>query len=380
MSLHVEAVSGRRGLADFIAVPWHVYADDPCWVPPLKMERRDAFAAKHPFFRHARWQPFVAYRDGMPVGRISAQIDDLYQQRHDPKGAFFGCFEADPEADVIDGLLGAAERWAGDEGCERILGPFNLGINQEVGVLVEGFDTPPYFLMGHGRRYYAPALLERGYRQATRMLAYGMRIVFETPPIMESMLKYIRKRATVRRLDRKNLDAELELLRDIFNDAWSENWKFVPWTPEEFRAVGREIMLLVPDDFVQIVEIDGHAAAFIVMIPNLNEAIADLNGRLLPFGWAKLLWRIKFRFPASGRVPLMGVRQRYQQTRLGAGLAMLCIDSIRGPSERAGLEDAELSWILEDNHGMRSIMESIGGAVTKTYAMFEKSLVARGTP
>jgi hypothetical protein len=375
MALRIEAVSGKGGMADFIEVPWRVYADDPMWVPPLKMERRDAMSSKHPFFQHARWQPFVAYQDDAPVGRISAQIDELYQQRHDPRGGFFGCFESVADTDVVDGLLNAAERWVLGEGCERTLGPFSLGINQEVGILLDGFETPPFFMMGHGRRYYERALLERGYQAATRMLAYGMQIVFDTPPVMEAMLKYTRKRATVRPLNRKNLDQELELLRDIFNDAWQDNWKFVPWTRDEFTAVGREIMLLVPDDFAQIVEVDGEPAAFIVMIPNLNEAIADLNGRLLPFGWAKLLWRIKVRYPTSGRVPLMGVRQSYQHSRLGAGLAMTCIDAVREPSARAGLQSAELSWILEDNKGMRSIMESIGGKVTKTYGMFEKSLV-----
>jgi hypothetical protein len=179
---------------------------------------------------------------------------------------------------------------------------------------------------------------------------------------------------TMRTLDRRKLVEELELLRDIFNDAWSENWKFVPWTPSEFLAVGKEMMMLIPPDFVQIAEVDGEPAAFIVMLPNLNEAIGDLDGRLLPFGWAKLLWRIKVRYPKSGRVPLMGVRRRFHHTRLGPGLAMFCISALREPSHRAGLERAELSWILEDNQGMRSILETVGGEVTRTYAMFEKSL------
>ncbi len=370
----MAAVSGRRGIADFVAVPWHVYADDPCWVPPLKLERKGALSPKHPFFEHARWQPFVAYRDGRPVGRISAQVDQLYQKYHDPKGAFFGCFEAPPDEQVMDALVQAAERWAREQGCERLTGPFNLGINQEVGILVQGFESPPYFLMGHGKPYYAPALLQRGFAEATRMLAYEMPIVFDTPPLMATMLGYVRKRARIRPLNRQRVDEELEVLRDIFNDAWANNWKFVPWTRAEFHAVGREILLLVPDDFLQIAEVDGQPAAFIVMIPNLNEIIGDLDGRLLPFGWAKLLWRLKVRYPTSGRVPLMGVRRQFQHTRLGAGLAMFCIDALRKPSEHAGLERSELSWILEDNKGMRTILEAIGAVVTKTYAMFDKAL------
>jgi hypothetical protein len=234
-------------------------------------------------------------------------------------------------------------------------------------------------MMGHGRRYYREALLSRGYAEVQRMLAYEMPILFERPRLMNVMLKQMAKRVTMRILDRKNLEAELEVLREIFNDAWSENWKFVPWTSEEFQAVGKEIMMLVPKDLVQIAEVDGEPAAFLVMIPNLNEVIGDLDGRLLPFGWAKLLWRIKVRYPTTGRVPLMGVRSKFQNTRLGAGLAMCCISAVREPSHEAGLQRAELSWILEDNHGMRSIMEAVGGEVTKTYAMFEKTL-AGGTP
>lgn len=374
MAVRIEAVQGKRGLDDFISAPWNVYADDPNWVPPLKFERREALSAKHPFFQHARWQPFVAYQGSQPVGRMSVQIDELYQQRHDSQGGFFGMFECIDDAAAIDGLLEAGERWLAEQGCSRVVGPFNLNVNQEVGLLVDGFDTPPFFMMGHGRRYYREALLSRGYAEVQRMLAYGMPILFERPRLMNVMLKQMAKRVTMRTLDRKNVEGELEVLREIFNDAWSENWKFVPWTREEFQAVGKEIMMLVPNDFVQIAEVDGEPAAFLVMIPNLNEVIGDLDGRLLPFGWAKLVWRIKVRYPSTGRVPLMGVRSKFQNTRLGAGLAMCCISAVREPAHAAGLQRAELSWILEDNHGMRSIMEAVGGEVTKTYAMFEKTL------
>ena len=375
MAVRIEPVEGKSGLDDFISVPWQVYTDDPCWVPPLKFERREALSAKHPFFQHARWQPFVAYQDGLPVGRMAVQIDDYYQQRHDSEGGFFGMFESIDDSEVIDSLIEAGERWLVSEGCVRVVGPFNLNVNQEVGLLVDGFDSPPFFMMGHGRPYYPQALMTRGYSQVQQMLAYQMPILYERPRLMAVMLKQMAKRVTMRLLDRKNLEAELEVLRSIFNDAWSENWKFVPWTEEEFQAVGKEIMLLVPKNFVHIAEVDGEPAAFIVMIPNLNEVIGDLNGKLLPFGWAKLLWRIKVRYPKSGRVPLMGVRRKFHNTRLGPGLAMCCISAMREPAHQAGLERAELSWILEDNHGMRSILEAVGGEITKTYAMFEKTLV-----
>ena len=172
----------------------------------------------------------------------------------------------------------------------------------------------------------------------------------------------------------KRKDAELEILRDIFNDAWSGNWGFVPFTEAEFNSIGREMLMLIPEDFIQIAEFNGQPTAFIVLLPNLNEAIADLEGRLLPFGWARLLWRLKVRSPVSGRVPLMGVRRAFHNTRYGPGLAFVVIDAARKAAERAGMREVEMSWILEDNMGMRNIIESIGGRVSKRYRMYRKAL------
>lgn len=379
MTLRIAPVDDKRGMRDFIAVPWRVYADDPNWIPPLKVERASALSSRQPFFEHARWQPFIAFRDSVPVGRISAQVDDLYQHHHDPEGGFFGMFECLDDGEAIDGLLAAVERWLVDQGCKRMVGPFNLNINQEVGVLIDGFDSPPSVMMGHGRPYYRETLLARGLSEVQHLLAYEIESQFQRPPLMRAILEQMAERVTVRTLNRRKLRVELETLRSIFNDAWSENWKFVPWTEAEFLAVGREMVMLVPDDFVQIAEIDGEAVAFIVLLPNINEAIADLNGRLMPFGWLKLLWRLKVRYPSTGRVVLMGVRRRLHHTRFAIGLAMCCIAALQEPAQRKGIERAELSWILEDNKGMRSILDSIGGRVTKTYAMFEKALDGHAT-
>jgi len=163
-------------------------------------------------------------------------------------------------------------------------------------------------------------------------------------------------------------------MRDIFNDAWQNNWNFVPFTREEFQHIGKELLQVVPADFINIATIDGQDSAFIVMLPNINEAIADLDGRLLPFGWAKLLWRLKVKFPKSARVPLMGVRQQYQNTRFGPALAYMTIKGVVDAGTAKGLEKLEMSWILDHNHGVRNIIESIGGEVTKRYRMYEKDL------
>jgi GNAT superfamily N-acetyltransferase len=373
-SLQIVAVDGRGGLDDFLRVPFDLYKDDPHWVPPLFFERRDALAPKHPYFAHADWQAFVAYANGHPTGRVTAQLDRLHEQRYGERAGYFGMLEAPDDAAVFSALLDAAEAWLRRRGATRVVGPFNLGVNQELGILVEGFDTPPYFMMPHSRPYYGQALEAQGYRRAQDLLAYVIDPGFVAPPIMAALLKRLESKVHLRGMRRKQIDDDLEILRDIFNDAWSQNWGFVPFTREEFRAIGREMLMIIPDDFIQIAEIDGAPAAFIVLLPNLNEAIADLDGRLFPFGWAKLLWRLKVRYPRTGRVPLMGVRRAHHHTRLGPGLAFTVMEAARQAARRKGLREVEMSWILDDNMGMRNIIETIGGTVSKRYRMYDKAL------
>jgi hypothetical protein len=371
----IKPIASKAQLTDFIRVPHSLYGDDPNWIPPLDFERREALSPKHPFNLHAQWQGFVAYENGKPVGRITAQIDQLHLERNDAQTGFFGMIEGADDPALFAALTDAAETWLRERGMKRILGPFNLNVNQEVGLLVDGFDTPPYFLMGHARPYYHTHLEACGYLGCQDMLAYLTPSDYEKPKLFHRQLKRTLREITVRPLDRKNKDQELEAIRDIFNDAWSENWNFVPFTREEFAAVGSELMLLVPEDFVIIAEHQGEPVAFIVLVPNLNEAIRDLGGKLLPFGWLKLLWRVKVKLPKTARVPLMGVKKRYHNTPLGPGIAMAVISAVQESALKRGLGMVETSWILEDNAGMRSIMELIGGTVSKRYRMYEKALV-----
>lgn len=373
--LEIRPTKDRASLQDFLKVPWTVYADDPFWVPPLLMERRDALSPKNPFFQHAEWQGWTAWRGKRPVGRISAQIDHLYLQRQEPHTGFFGLLEAVDDPAVFAALFGAAEAWLKQRGMRRALGPFSLGINQEVGLLVEGFDSPPFVMMGHGRPWYGSSVEALGYEVAQNLLAYTIASRdFGIPQVFLGLLERQAQHVQLRRLDRAQSDRDFGIMSDIFNDAWSNNWGFVPFTEAEFAAVGKELLLLVPNDFMHIAEVDGEPAAFIVLLPNIHEAIADLNGRLLPFGWARLLWRLKVRFPTTGRVPLMGVRQRYQNSRLGPALAFLLINAIKEPAVRRGVEFVEMSWILEDNLGMRGILERIGAHISKRYRMYGKAL------
>ncbi len=258
----------------------------------------------------------------------------------------------------------------------QVLGPFNLGINQELGVLVEGFDSPPFFMMGHSPDYYDAAIQRCGYKPAQDLLAYELdNNTLTIPRVMQALLQRSSSRVDVRCVRRSKKTEELELMRSIFNDAWEKNWNFVPFTREEFHAIGKELLMLLPKDFIQIAEIDGDAAAFVILLPNFNEALADLNGRLLPFGWARLLWRLKAKSPRTARVALMGVRQKYQNTRFGPALAYMVIKAVMDAGTAEGLEKCEMSWVLEHNRATRNIIESVGGEITKRYRMYEKNLL-----
>lgn len=373
-TLTIQPVGNRRQLAEFIAVPWTIYRDDPNWIPPLLFEQRQRLTPKNPFFEHASWQAWTARRDGRTVGRVSAQIDRLYLEQQAERTGFFGMLEAVDSPELFSELLDTAENWLREQGMERVRGPFNLSINEECGLLVEGFDTPPAIMMGHARPYYAQRITAAGYRPAKDLLAYHIAPDFETPAVMARLLAKAADKVKVRPLRRKQLRAELEILRAIFNDAWAGNWGFTPFTAAEFRDIGELLTLLVDDDFVQIAEIDERPAAMIVVLPNINEIIRDLNGRLVPFGWLKLLWRLKVRYPGTARAVLMGVRKEFQQSRLASVLTFLVVDAARRGLQRRGIRDIELSWILEDNRGMQDFIEICGGSVSKRYRIYEKAL------
>jgi hypothetical protein len=376
--LVIQAVDNHPGrLKTFIRVPWTIYADDPAWVPPLILERRQHLSTRNPFFQHARCRCWVAYRDQRPVGRISAQIDQLHLERYHDATGFFGMIEALDDAALFRALLSTAEAWLLEQGIQRVRGPFNLSINEESGLLVEGFNTPPALMMGHAHPYYATRIEQQDYAPAQDLLAYWLTedsLKRNRPKAWDRLVSRVHERIQIRPLRRKHFKQDLEILRDIFNDAWSENWGFIPFTRAEFEELGRNIAPLIDDEFVQIAEVDGTPAAMMVMLPNVNEALQDLNGRLLPVGWLKLLWRLKVRYPGTGRIPLMGVRKRYQNSLLGSALTYLIFEAMTGPVISRGIHATEMSWILEQNTRMRKVIESLGGKAYKRYRVYEKKL------
>jgi hypothetical protein len=372
--ISLEVVTQGKALRQFLALPHRIYATDPAWVAPLGFMKREQMSKANHFFEHARWRAWIACRAGEPVGRITAQIDEMHLQQHADDAGYFGMLEADDDPDVFSALFGAAEEWLRSEGMTQVRGPFNLHMNEEVGLLVEGFETPPYVLMGHARRWYGPAVEDQGYRGVKDLLAYHVRPDFEAPRVMTRLANRVSDRVKVRPVRRKQLLEDAGIMLEIFNDAWQHNWGFVPLAEDEWVETVTTLAKLMPDDYIQIAEYDGEPVAFIVALPNLNEAARDLNGRLLPFGWAKLLWRLKVRHPKTARVPLMGVKQSHQHSRLGPTLAFMVIDSVRKALHARGVEDVEMGWILEDNDGMRNIIETIGGQAYKRYRIYQKEL------
>ncbi|WP_449105497.1 N-acetyltransferase [Pseudomonas mohnii] len=373
--ISIEQVSDKAGLKAFISLPSHLYADDPHWVQPLHVERIEHLSAKNPASDHIHWQAWIARRGNEVVGRITAQVDSLHRDLHGMDTGHFGMLDAIDDEAVFSLLTQTAETWLRKQGAHRITGPFGLNINQESGLLVDGFDTPPSALMEHGKPYYAARLEQQGYAKGMDLLAYWMRRTdLSFTPALTSLMGSMRNRIKIRQLDRKRFAQEMQVLRAVFNDAWQKNWGFVPFTEREFDEMGAQLKFLVPEDMIYIAEVDGEPCAFIVALPNINEAIADLDGRLLPLGWAKLLWRLKVSGVRTARVPLMGVRQQYQFSRMGPVIALLLIEALKAPFEKRDIDALEMSWILETNTGMRAILDRIGAAPYKRYRLYEKAI------
>lgn len=371
----IKPVLSKSDLDLFIRLPGLLYRNDPHWIEPLHFERRQHLSPKNPVFGHLKWQAWIAWADDKPVGRITAQVDTLHRQLHGNDTGHFGMLEAIDDPAIFESLMSTAESWLQQEGAHRITGPFNLTINEESGLLVEGFDEPPCALMGHSKPYYGTRVEGLGYQPAVDLLAYWMRTdELNFPPPIRRMMDRVRDRVTIRALNRKNFQAEVKILRDIFNDAWANNWGYIPFTEAEFEELGKNLKLLVPGDLLYIAEVDGEPSAFIVALPNINEAIAPLKGRLLPFGWLRLLWKMKVQGVSTARVPLMGVRQMHQHSRLGPTLALLLIEALYTPFVKHGIQSLEMSWILESNTGMRNILEHIGAYIYKRYRVYEKRI------
>jgi len=380
MTIEIIPVTDKALLRRFIRVPFTVHKHDDAWIPPLLMEREEAFSPKdNELLRRAEVRFWIARRDGRDVGRITAQIDPMAQHGGAERVGHFGCLSAEDRPEVFAALLSTAEAFLTSRGVTHVQGPFSLSINEETGLLVDGFTTPPMLLMGHDPVYATARLEALGYVKEKDVYAY----LLDTDLPLSSSARRMLERplptsVRMRRLNFKDYANDIRRMVAIFNDAWSGNWGFVPITEVEADEMAKRMKMLLDDRLVWFAEVDGEAVAFIVTLPNINEAIRDLQGRLFPFGWAQLLWRLKTRRVKSARVPLMGVRRAMAGTLIGSALPMQLIGSALAASAVFGFRSIELSWILEDNLPMRRILERLGARAYKTYRVYGKRLAAAG--
>jgi hypothetical protein len=361
---------------DFLNVVDYIYRDDPAYVRPLDMEQKDRLnPRKNPFFEHGEGTVFCAYRNGWCVGRVTAQIDrehlDLY---HDATG-FFGFLDTVDDEEVARDLLSSAESWLRGKGMKKARGPMSLNINEELGCLVKGFDTPPYMMMPHHEPYQGALIEKAGYAKAKDFFAWKYQ-VGELNKRVARAREEIRAMPEIshRLVSIKDLEKDVELLLDIFNDAWSDNWGFVPFARGEAKKMAADFKLLFMPEITCIVSIAGEPAAFALAIPNLNELVHDLHGKLFPLGLPKLLWRLKVRGPRSARLILLGIRKKWRNARKYAALSAFMYAEMNEGGKKLGIREGELGWTLEDNGRVNAGIQLMGAKHYKTYRVYEKVL------
>jgi hypothetical protein len=382
MDVEIVAIEGAKGRDRFLRLPWRLYAHDPAWVPNLLLLQREAVdPKKNPFFEHGEAQLFVARKDGRDAGRISAHIDRLHNEFHGERTGFFGFFESVDDPDVAAALFAAAEGWLRQRGMERARGPMNFSVNEEVGLLVDGFEHPPMIAMTHALPYYDRLVKAAGYEKAVDLYAYRWDI---KPPPARIMKVVQMARETpgvrARTVDMRHLQRDVEIMLDIYNDAWKDNWGYVPATPREARKMASDLRLIADPNIGVIVEVDGEPAGMIIGLPNLYECIRDFRGFINPWNALKLLWRLKVRKPETGRLLLFGVRQKFRRVRALAGLPFLLLYELYLGSQKGRYKWGEMSWVLENNGALNAIMPYWDAYVYKRYRIYEKALLPSGAP
>src|SRR5690348_2810617 len=370
----VVTKADRKAFVDFA---WTAYKGDPAWVPPLKDEVHGLITpGKNPWFEHARAQLWLATRGGTAVGRISAQVDDLVQQHMRQGTGQWGFFDA-LDAEAAAALIATAEDGLRNEGMTSALGPISLSIWDEPGLEIEGFAEPPTAMMGHHRPEYQAWIEAAGYGKAKDLVTYGLNIEHWEDPMIDRLIAMGERNShiRIRMVDKSKFKEEARLILNLLNDAWSNNWGYVPLTEAEINYAGKKLKPIIFKELVRVAEVDGEPVAFMLTIPDINELTKDLNGELFPFNFIKLLWRLRKPRTRRLRVPLMGVTKKLHHTRLASQLAFMMIEYTRRDAVGDfGASVGEFGWILEDNKGMLSIAQLPGAEINHRYRIYEKAL------
>jgi hypothetical protein len=377
MAVELRDIEDSRATRrDFLRVVDAIYADDPNFVRPLDTDVSDRLnPKKNPFFDHGEAAAWVGYRNGTPVGRITASRDHLHLERHGDGAGFFGFFDTLPDQEVATALLQRAAEWNRERGSQRMRGPFSLNINEESGCLVDGFDTPPMVLMGHHRPHQG-ALIEAAGLSGIKDLYAWTYAIGRVPVRAQKAHDEVSAlpEVTTRTVDVKNLDEDIRLVMQVYNDAWEDNWGFVPATEREIAKLASDLALIIMPEITRLTFIDGEIAAVSLGLPNVNELIHDARGQLFPLGVIRLLWRLRVRGPTSGRLIILGIRKKWRTHRRYAGLSAYLYVQMNHASHLLGMRHAELSWTLDDNAPINVGIKLMGGRVYKTYRLYERDL------
>ena len=365
----IKEVSSKKDLNNFIDLPWKIYQNDPNWVPPLKLAIKELFKPKHPFYEVGELQCFLAYNNNVIVGRIAAIINNAHNKFWDDKIGFWGFFESVDEEEVTGSLITAAESWLKKKGMEKFRGPVNPSTNYECGLLVDGLKDSPQIMMTYNPPYYESHLSKLGYQKIKDLLAYQIDLSFKMPEKITRIAARIEKskKVTYRFISKKKWDQEVSLMLEIYNKAWEKNWGFIPMTNNEFIHTANDLKNVVDENLIMFVLVDGKEAGFIVCLPDYNQVFKNIpNGKLFPYGIFKLLNAKKY--IKRVRVITLGVMEKYRRM----GLETLLYQKMHEQLKAHKFEEAEMSWILEDNLNMNKPLITMGAKPYKTYRIFEK--------
>jgi len=370
--ISVERVKSKKDFKDFITFPWRVYRDYPNWVPPLLLEMKEKLnKKKNPFFEHAEMELFLAHKDEEIVGRLAGIIDYHHNNCHQEKVVFFGLYESYDDLEVTRAMLKRVEDWGREKGQEILRGPMNLSMNDECGFLLEGFDEPPVIMMPYNPPYYLELMEKAGLVKAKDLYAFKMSRDHETREKVQQVIEKVKSVTSfsLRTINMKDIYQEVRKVADIYNRAWAKNWGFVPWTENEMKFMAERLKNFADPELVIFAMHQGKEVGFAFGLPNYNEILKELNGRLFPFGIFKLL--INRKKIKGIRAVVFGVIPEVQHT----GLAYLLYDQLEKNALARGYEWAETSWQLEDNEAINRFTTSIGGRIYKKYRIYEKKIV-----